>query len=160
MHLQTPAPHDSFAPQTARGAQPAARGAAADRRAVREPLDDAGAALLRNPHIGALLESTAVRFPHVVNQLAAVWTEPEVLLAAVDALLLDDRAHRQGFPLATVQELSDLRNYYAAHVAPTLRRLHVSRTHRAGSPAAAPARRPAARRQGGVRRFLWGLVGV
>ena len=160
MHLQTPAPHDSFAPQAARSAQSAARGTAADRRAVREPLDDAGAALLRNPHVGALLEFTAVRFPHVVNQLAAAWTEPELLLTAVDALLLDDRAHRQGFPLATVQELSDLRNYYAAHVAPTLRRLHVARTHRPGHAPAAPSRRPAARRPGSVRRFLWGLVGV
>lgn len=160
MHLQTPAPHDSLAPQAACGAQPAARGGAADRRAVREPLDDAGTALLRNPHVGALLASTAVRFPHVVNQLAAAWAEPRLLLAAVDALLLDDRADRQGFPLKTVQELSDLRNYYAAHIAPALHRPLVSRAHRSGHVSAAPARRLAARRPGGVRRFLWGLVGV
>lgn len=90
-------------------------------RTPREFLDAAGFALTQHPDIGPRLGRTARAFPHVVNRLSAVWTEPDRVLSQLQGLLLNDRADRQGFPLAIVQELAELRLHYEARVAPVFR---------------------------------------
>ena len=95
--------------------------------ALREPLDDGARGLLRNQDVRALLLGTSAQFPHVVNRIAAAWSDPDVLLHLLDELLLDDRAKRQGFPLDVALELSNLRMHYEMRVAPILRRASHSR---------------------------------
>ncbi len=85
-----------------------------------EPLSDVGRELLKNPELAAMLPIVLRDYPHVVNSLAAVWGEPLRVNAIFDKLLLSDRDGRQGFPLAVVVELSELRNYYHQRIIPTL----------------------------------------
>ncbi len=85
-----------------------------------QPLNDVGRALLKNPEVAAMLPVVARDFPHVLNNLAAAWGEPVQVNGIFDKLLLSDRDGRQGFPLAVVVELSELRNYYHHRVIPTL----------------------------------------
>ena len=59
------------------------------------------------------LDEVARQFPHIVNQLAQVWTKPAEAHQFLDSLLFDERAGRQGFPLAVFAQLARLRSYYA-----------------------------------------------
>ncbi len=85
-----------------------------------ETLSDIGRELLNNSEVLAMLPTVARDYPHVVNNLAAVWSEPTRVNGIFDKLLLSDRDSRQGFPLAVVVELSELRNYYHQRIIPTL----------------------------------------
>lgn len=51
--------------------------------------------------IGAL----ARRFPHVVNEIAAVWDRPLTVIDVIDDLLVDRRGGRRGFPADALAEL-------------------------------------------------------
>ena len=53
----------------------------------------------------------AVRFPRIVNAIAAQWYDPWRCCAYLDSLLIDDRGGRQGFPFGIILEISDLRSY-------------------------------------------------
>jgi hypothetical protein len=86
----------------------------------REPLNDAGRELLKDSEVAALLPIVSRDYPHVVNNLAAVWSNQFQVNGIFDKLLLSDRDGRQGFPLAVVVELSELRNYYHQRIIPTL----------------------------------------
>jgi hypothetical protein len=82
-------------------------------RRVREPLDEGGKALLGQLSGKVSLRETARDFPHVVNRLAPHGYRPAHMVKGIDALLIDDRPDRQGFPFGVVTELSELRAFYA-----------------------------------------------
>lgn len=82
-------------------------------RRVREPLDEGGKALLGQLAGKVSLRETARDFPHVVNRLAPFGYRPAQMVRGIDALLIDDRPDRQGFPYAVFTELSELRAFYA-----------------------------------------------
>lgn len=125
--MSTSTPKATVAPMT-RGADDV-RGADAS-SAVREPLDARGADLLSRLPPEVSLRTTASRFPHVLNRLAAKWFQPREFNAEIDALLLDDRTDRQGFPFETILELSSLREHYVDRVAPRLQALPPAPTTR------------------------------
>lgn len=81
-------------------------------RAPREPLDHRGEALLRQLPGGLRLDATARRYPHIVNQLAALWHDPRALDRCLAGLLIDDRRDRQGFAFEALAELADLREAF------------------------------------------------
>ncbi len=96
---------------------------AADTSRSAQPLPTRGldwqAAVLLDA-IGPRLPLTTLRttFPHVLNRLVAVWSNPKLFTKAIDDLMVDDRGGRRGFPFATLNELTDLRVYYFSHVHP------------------------------------------
>ncbi len=51
------------------------------------------------------------RFPRIGNQLAALWSHPNGILAYLDDLLIDKRGDRQGFPDGIALELSRLQEH-------------------------------------------------
>jgi hypothetical protein len=84
---------------------------AAERR-VREPLDEGGRALLGQLAGKVSLRETARDFPHVLNRLGPFGYRPAQMVKGIDALLIDDRPDRQGFPFGVFTELSELRAFY------------------------------------------------
>lgn len=70
--------------------------------------------------IGPKLPLSTLRcsFPHVLNRLVAVWSNPKLFGKALDDLMVDDRGGRRGFPFAALNELTDLRVHYFSHVHP------------------------------------------
>ncbi|MBW6494684.1 MAG: hypothetical protein K0B16_09060 [Burkholderiaceae bacterium] len=94
-----------------------------------EPLSDVGRELLKSPEVAAILPLVLRDYQHVINNLAAVWGEPLRVNAIFDKLLLSDRDGRQGFPLAVVVELSELRNYYHQRIIPTLVKISPANRH-------------------------------
>ena len=103
----------------------------------RESLNDVGRELLADPQVRAILDTLVLDFPHIVNRLSAVWRQPTECGRLFDDLLLDDRIDRQGFPLAAVLEISDLRSYYEADVVSRLN-AEAAYAPRRGATAAAP----------------------
>ena len=81
-------------------------------RVPREPLDHRGEALLRQLPGGLRLDVTARRYPHIVNQLAALWHDPRALDRCLEGLMIDDRRDRQGFAFEALAELADLREAF------------------------------------------------
>lgn len=59
-------------------------------------------------------------FPHVLNQLAARWHDAGQMQLLVQALLIDQRGNREGFPLDAQIELRDLADYYFSVVRPQI----------------------------------------
>ena len=53
-------------------------------------------------------------YPRLLNSLAKVWNAPKAFDDAIDALLIDRRGNRQGFPFEVLQELTDLRLHHEA----------------------------------------------
>lgn len=51
------------------------------------------------------------RFPRIGNQLAALWSHPDGILAYLEDLLIDNRGGRQGFPGGIALELSRLQEH-------------------------------------------------
>ncbi len=45
------------------------------------------------------------KYPHVLNQLASVWSVPAAAQRCLEELLLTSRSSRQGFPPAVIAEL-------------------------------------------------------
>lgn len=52
------------------------------------------------------------QFPRVANMLADAWPHRREFEAQLNGLMLDDRGARQGFPLAVLRELADLRIHF------------------------------------------------
>ena len=55
-----------------------------------------------------------VRFPHVANNLARVWHEPEKCREYFDSLVHDRRGGRRGFPPRVAFELTVLKQHHDA----------------------------------------------
>jgi hypothetical protein len=53
----------------------------------------------------------ARRFPHVLNQLSAVWGDLPVAAELIDDLLVDRRGGRRGFPADVLAELLTIRRF-------------------------------------------------
>lgn len=47
----------------------------------------------------------ALQFPHVINRLAVVWSDPALAAACFDDLMVDRRGGRIGFPRAVTEEI-------------------------------------------------------
>jgi hypothetical protein len=55
----------------------------------------------------------AQRFPRIANSIAALWRRVARCEEYLDALVVDERGDRKGFPPVVAQELTALRTYYA-----------------------------------------------
>lgn len=66
----------------------------------------------------ARLDVTCARYPHAAESLLRHWTRPDAFRQALDALMIDTRGNRQGFPFEVMMEFTALRDYYEARVAP------------------------------------------
>jgi hypothetical protein len=64
------------------------------------------------------LTTLAAQFPRVLNQIALTWPDPEATRRCFDALMLDERGTREGFPQSVISELASLRHHYFTHVYP------------------------------------------
>jgi hypothetical protein len=58
------------------------------------------------------------RYPQAVEKLLKHWRNPVEFRLALDAMLMDSRGGRQGFPFDVVSEFSALREYYDQYVSP------------------------------------------
>ena len=56
----------------------------------------------------------AVRFPHIANNLAAVWYERDKCCEYFDSLMRDRRGGRKGFPPRVAFELTALKRHHEA----------------------------------------------
>jgi len=68
-------------------------------------------ALLDQLPVG-LLEQTTRDFPHLIEKFAANWPNPKAMHTVFEELTFESRVTRQGFPLAVLSELTELRRYY------------------------------------------------
>ena len=57
-------------------------------------------------------------FPRIANKMAALWRHPDTFMEYMDALVVDDRGDREGFPLAVVMELVTIKDHYEMNVHP------------------------------------------
>jgi hypothetical protein len=55
----------------------------------------------------------ARQFPRIANSIAELWRRVARCEVYLDALVVDGRGDRKGFPPVVAQELTKLRNYYA-----------------------------------------------
>jgi hypothetical protein len=76
---------------------------------TREPLSQEAVRMVLTLRPRASLVQTAALFPHVANRLAAVIDEPGRAIRLIDALILDDRSRRIGFPVVVLAELDGMR---------------------------------------------------
>ena len=74
------------------------------------PSHEAQALLAQLP--AGLLEQTARDFPHLIEKFAACWPSPISMRKVFDELTFETRVARQGFPLAVLTELTELRQRY------------------------------------------------
>lgn len=58
-------------------------------------------------------QALVARFPRIANVIAADWSEPRVLRAYFDDLLIENRRDREGFPIDVLRELLALRAFFA-----------------------------------------------
>ena len=61
------------------------------------------------------------RYPRVANLLALCWADAGLTTAQLNALMLDTRGGREGFPPLVSTELMRLRQYHDEHRAKTVR---------------------------------------
>lgn len=59
-------------------------------------------------------------FPHVLNRIAAAWSDPLRMLVVMQDLIDGDRPQRAGFPSAVLLELTAVRDHYFVVRHPTL----------------------------------------
>lgn len=57
-------------------------------------------------------------FPRAIERLLDLWPDPHEFRRTLDAMLIDSRGGRQGFPFDVVRELGTLRDYYDRSVFP------------------------------------------
>jgi hypothetical protein len=62
---------------------------------------------------------TGEQYPRIVNQLALLCAVPTALGGYLDALLIDERGDRQGFPQDVADELYRLRTFCESATCPT-----------------------------------------
>ncbi|MFA7504913.1 MAG: hypothetical protein WCZ28_09445 [Burkholderiaceae bacterium] len=70
---------------------------------------------------GFRLYETRLNYPHVVEQLADSWHDPQRFASLIDELTLVDRPNRAGFPFEVLTELTNLRDHYFAEIHPGYR---------------------------------------
>lgn len=58
-------------------------------------------------------QTLPIRYGRIANIIAATWGEPAECSAYISSLLHDQRGGRKGFPAEVLQDLHDLRIYYA-----------------------------------------------
>ena len=58
-------------------------------------------------------QALPIRFARIANLIAANWDNPKDCTAFISSLLHDRRGGRKGFPAEVVQDIHDLRVYYA-----------------------------------------------
>lgn len=56
------------------------------------------------------------RFPRITNKLAELWSKPLYCEKYLDALMLDHRGSRKGFPPDVAKEIADLKIHFMNHV--------------------------------------------
>jgi hypothetical protein len=56
---------------------------------------------------------TAKAYPRIVNRIAELWKRPTHCEVYLQALMLDKRGRRKGFPPAVALEISTLASHYA-----------------------------------------------
>jgi hypothetical protein len=59
-------------------------------------------------------QTLPIRFGRIANLLAASWDNPKECTAYISSLLHDNRGTRKGFPPEVMQDIRDLRVYYAS----------------------------------------------
>jgi len=59
-------------------------------------------------------QTLPIRFGRIANLIAASWDNPKECTAYISSLLHDGRGGRKGFPPEVLQDILDLRMYYAA----------------------------------------------
>jgi hypothetical protein len=64
------------------------------------------------------LGRSCAQYPQAVEKLFGHWRNPREFRAAIDAMVIDSRGGRQGFPFDVVRELGTLREYYDRYVDP------------------------------------------
>lgn len=64
------------------------------------------------------LGKSCAQYPQAVEKLLKHWHDPNEFRLALDAMVIDSRGGRQGFPFDIVREFSSLREYYDLHVNP------------------------------------------
>ena len=64
------------------------------------------------------LARSCSRYPQALEKLLKHWRNPAEFRLALDAMMMDSRGGRQGFPFDVVSEFSALREYYDQHVSP------------------------------------------
>ena len=94
-----------------------------------EAKDKAAPVVRRGPDVNpALLDATvawiaelpytvrptelAQRFPRIANSIAELWPRVDRCEQYLDALLVDQRGDRKGFPMSVALEIASLRSYY------------------------------------------------
>ena len=58
-------------------------------------------------------QTLPIRYGRIANLIAANWDNPKDCTAYISSLLQDDRGGRKGFPPEVLQDIRDLRVYYA-----------------------------------------------
>ena len=101
--VQTPARAEGPAPSALDG------DGAPGRPPLRETLSDPAKALMNALPDHINVTAIALDYPHVMNRIASAWSEPRMLERLVEALLIDERGGREGFPFAVADALTDLR---------------------------------------------------
>ncbi|MBK8764434.1 MAG: hypothetical protein IPM01_07335 [Burkholderiaceae bacterium] len=101
--VHTPARADGPAPTALDG------DGAPGRPPLRETLSDPAKALMNALPDHINVTAIALDYPHVMNRIASAWSEPRMLERLVEALLIDERGGREGFPFAVADALTDLR---------------------------------------------------
>ena len=93
---------------------PGARAARCPRTAAEpgRPADPGATAAVGRP------SRSCSRYPQAVEKLLKQWRNPAEFRLALDAMLMDSRGGRQGFPFDVVSEFSTLREYYDQYVSP------------------------------------------
>jgi hypothetical protein len=71
--------------------------------------------------IGQLVPTLATQFPHILQQLAAMWDRPNDTESYLDQLLLPGRDGHHGLPISAVGEVILLRDRHYSHLAKRVR---------------------------------------
>lgn len=64
------------------------------------------------------LAAGCARYPHAVEKLLKHWHNPKEFRLTIDAMLIDTRGGRQGFPFDVLSEFGRLREHYDLRVDP------------------------------------------
>lgn len=64
------------------------------------------------------LGRSCAQYPQAVEKLFRHWRNPREFRATIDAMVIDSRGGRRGFPFDIVREFSALREYYDLYVSP------------------------------------------
>lgn len=80
------------------------------------PLEKRAQRVLRILPADHSLAFTVEHYPHLVNQIAFLWDDAKALGVFVDALMIDERGGRAGFPFDALRELTGVRDFRVAQL--------------------------------------------